>query len=150
LQACVAIWMLHIYCNDFSSVFSQVFINISDTCYKCFIYLQTYIVNVSSYVFGPELVSAQVLRSGQRWVARRCHQRQARAHLPMPLMPCQPMHAARMAELRTEEEDTPLEVEAAGTGSSCTEASWGPPTGPRAPVGTLHAGVCTRPRQGAK
>jgi hypothetical protein len=55
-----------------------------------------------------------------------------------------------MAELRTEEEDAPLEVEAAGTGSSCTEASWGPPTGPRAPVGTLHAGVCTRPRQGAK
>ena len=83
-------------------------------------------------------------------MAQRRHQRQARAHLPMTLMPCQPMHAARMPELRTEEEDAALEVEAAGTDSSCTEASWGPPTGPRAPAGTLHASVRTRPGHGAK
>jgi hypothetical protein len=42
---------LHMYCNDFSSIFSDIFANISDACFKCFICLQTYAANISSGSF---------------------------------------------------------------------------------------------------
>jgi hypothetical protein len=51
LEACcklgVVIWMLHMFCNDFLNVFSNVFANVSNACFKCFICLQTYVANVS-------------------------------------------------------------------------------------------------------
>jgi hypothetical protein len=40
--------MLRMFCNGFSSVLSGVFVNVLDTCFKCFICLQTYVANVSS------------------------------------------------------------------------------------------------------
>jgi hypothetical protein len=47
----VAIWILHMYCNGFSSIFSDIFANILDACFKCFICLQTYVANISSGSF---------------------------------------------------------------------------------------------------
>jgi hypothetical protein len=47
----VAIWILHMYYNGFSSIFSDIFANISDACFKCFICLQTYVANISSGSF---------------------------------------------------------------------------------------------------
>ena len=43
------IWMLHMFCNGFSRVFSGVFTSVSDACFKCFICFQTY---VASVIFG--------------------------------------------------------------------------------------------------
>jgi hypothetical protein len=62
----VFIWMLHMFhtyvasvlsgccvCfyNDFKC-FSGVFVSVSDTCFKCFIYLQTYVASVASECFN--------------------------------------------------------------------------------------------------
>jgi hypothetical protein len=41
-----------------SSVFSGVFASVSDTCFKCFIYLQTYVASVASGCFKSRLYVA--------------------------------------------------------------------------------------------
>jgi hypothetical protein len=38
------------FCNGFQ-VFSGVFTSVSDACFKCFIYLHTYVSNVASECF---------------------------------------------------------------------------------------------------
>jgi hypothetical protein len=45
-----SIWMLHIFCNGFK-VFLDVFTNVLDACFMCFICLQTYLSNVVSRCF---------------------------------------------------------------------------------------------------
>ena len=44
------IMMLHMFCNGFASVLG-VFANVSDACFKCFIFLQTRVAKVSSGCF---------------------------------------------------------------------------------------------------
>ena len=64
------IWMLHIFCNGFSSVFSGVFASVSDVCFKCFICLQTYVVNVSSKYFKSRSGVVHVATApvaGEQW-----------------------------------------------------------------------------------
>jgi hypothetical protein len=50
------IWMLHMFCNGFSSVFA----NVLDICFKCFICLQTYVADVSSECFKGTSAVAHV------------------------------------------------------------------------------------------
>jgi hypothetical protein len=47
--ASVFIWILHMFCNVFFQVFLGVFASVSDACFKCFICLQTHVVNIFSY-----------------------------------------------------------------------------------------------------
>ena len=46
--------------NDFSSVFAGVFASASDTCFKCFIFFQTYVTNVLSECFKSRSTIANV------------------------------------------------------------------------------------------
>jgi hypothetical protein len=48
--ASVFVRMLHMFCNGFSSIF-RFFASVSDTCFKCFIFLQTHVAKVLSRYF---------------------------------------------------------------------------------------------------
>jgi hypothetical protein len=55
------IWILHMFCNGFASVFRVFFASVLDTCFKCFICLQMYVANVSSECFKSRLNIAHVI-----------------------------------------------------------------------------------------
>ena len=48
--ASVFVRMLHMFCNGFANVLGA-FANVSDACFKCFIFLQTRVAKVSSGCF---------------------------------------------------------------------------------------------------
>jgi hypothetical protein len=63
------IWMLRMCCNCFSSVFSCVFVSVSDACFKYFICLQTYVANVVSVCFKSRsgVASPSLLSVASPW-----------------------------------------------------------------------------------
>jgi hypothetical protein len=71
--ASVFIWMLRTWCNGFQVFHLFVFASVSDSFFKCFIYLRTYIANASSACFksrsGVAHVAMASVAAGQ-WLAR--------------------------------------------------------------------------------
>jgi hypothetical protein len=73
------ILMLRIFCNDFQ-VFLAVFASVSDTYFRCFICLQTYVASVASGCFKSRFNVAQVATCCSCWRVRgavRGHKRHA-------------------------------------------------------------------------
>jgi hypothetical protein len=96
------------FCNGFSSVFS-FFAIVLDTCFKCFICLRTYLVNVSSECFKNTLGVAHVamapMADGQQHAAGlRLLPRAVRLALSSPLLslPSPPSHHGSSSLARTQ------------------------------------------------
>ena len=92
--ASVFIWMLYMFhtyvasvlsryrvCLQwFSSVFSRVFASVSDTCFKCFIFLLLYVVSIASGCFKSRSDVSHGMRvKSERGRERSPHRRMAQA-----------------------------------------------------------------------